>query len=125
MRRSAPLLAILTLAFGLAAAPRHLDSRTALSPDFVHFESAHVHPAVLTPSGGRLLVVNTPNDRLAVFDLMGARPVLRYDLPVGLEPVAVAAPSDSVVCTCTTPETRSYPSCACSPTTGSAFHRTT
>jgi YVTN family beta-propeller protein len=95
MRRSAPLLAILALAFGLAAAPRHLDSRTALSPDFVHFESAHVHPAVLTPSGGRLLVVNTPNDRLAVFDLMGARPVLRYDLPVGLEPVAVAAPSDS------------------------------
>jgi YVTN family beta-propeller protein len=50
---------------------------------------------VLTPSGGRLLVVNTPNDRLAVFDVTGAHPVLLYDVPVGLEPVAVAAPTDS------------------------------
>ena len=40
-------------------------------------------------------MVNTPNDRLAIFDVTGPRPVLTYDLPVGLEPVAVAARSDS------------------------------
>ena len=32
-------------------------------------------------------------DRLAVFGLAGSRPVLAFDLPVGLEPVAVARPS--------------------------------
>src|SRR2546425_6376363 len=95
MRRSIPVLAVAILAIGIASAPRHLDSRAALAPDFVHFESAHVHPAALTPSGDRLLVVNTPDGRLAVFDLTGASPVKVADLPVGLEPVAVAARSDS------------------------------
>jgi YVTN family beta-propeller protein len=94
MRHLAPLLALSILAVGLAIAPRHIASRTATSPDFVHFESGHVHPAALTPDGKRLLVVNTPNDRLAVFDVTGPQPVLLYDLPVGLEPVAVAARSD-------------------------------
>ena len=94
MRHLAPLLALSILAVGLAIAPRHIASRTATSPDFVHFESGHVHPAALTPDGKRLLVVNTHNDRLAVFDVTGPQPVLLYDLPVGLEPVAVAARSD-------------------------------
>ena len=69
MRRILPLLALAALVAGLAAAPRHLSSRAAVAPDFVHFESAHVHPAALTPSGNRLLVVNTPDNRLSVFDL--------------------------------------------------------
>ena len=73
------------------AFPRHVVSRTAISNDFVHFESAHVHPAVLTPDGTRLLVVNTPDDRLSVFDLTGAHPVRIAEIPVGLEPVSVAA----------------------------------
>ncbi len=95
MRRSIPLLVLAVLAIGIASAPRHLDSRAALAPDFVHFESAHVHPAALTPSGDRLLVVNTPDGRLAVFGLAGTRPVKVADIAVGLEPVAVAARSDS------------------------------
>lgn len=95
LRRLSPVLAVVALAFGLIAAPRHLVSRTATSPDFVHFESPHVHPAALTPSGDRLLVVNTPDNRLSVFDASGLLLARIAELPVGLEPVAVAARSDS------------------------------
>ena len=98
MRRLAPLLAGMILLAGLAAAPHRLVSRTQTSPDFVHFESAHVHPACLTPSGDRLLVVNTPDNRLSVFILAGAPPSASNriaEIPVGLEPVSVAALSDS------------------------------
>ncbi len=95
MRRILPVLVLAALVAGLSAAPRHLSSRAALAPDFVHFESAHVHPATLTPAGNRLLVVNTPDNRLSVFDVTGARPVRIAEIPVGLEPVAVACWSDS------------------------------
>ena len=97
MRRFTPILAAAILWAGIAAAPRHLVSRPHVSPDFVHFESAHVHPACLTPSGDRLLVVNTPDNRLSVFDL-SAGPLSASsriaEIPVGLEPVSVAARSD-------------------------------
>ncbi len=98
MRRLAPLLAGAILLAGLAAAPRHLSSRTQSAPDFVHFESAHVHPACLTPAGDRLLVVNTPDNRLTIFDLTAGPPSAANriaQIPVGLEPVSVAALSDS------------------------------
>jgi len=98
MRRIALLLSAVVLAVGLAAAPRHLISHTATNPDFVHFESGHVHPASLTPSGDRLLVVNTPDNRLSVFDLTQGPPSRNTriaEIPVGMEPVAVAALDDS------------------------------
>lgn len=90
IRRVALLLAVLVLGFGLAIAPSHLISSPASSPDFVHFESSHVHPAVMTPDGTRLLVVSTPDNRLSVFDLTGAKPQRIAEIPVGLEPVSVA-----------------------------------
>lgn len=96
MRRIALVLAALVLAAGLAAAPRHLQSRTTAGEDFVHFESAHVHPIALTPDGTRLLVVNTPDNRLSVFSLTGAEPQRIAEIPVGLEPVSVAALNDSI-----------------------------
>jgi DNA-binding beta-propeller fold protein YncE len=95
MRRTAPLLAVLVLALGLATWPRHLGSHTTGSPDFVHFESPHVHPICLTPDGSRLLVVNTADNRLSVFSLAGDAPVRVAEVPVGLEPVSVAALDDS------------------------------
>ena len=95
MRRIPWLLAVLALAFGIGAVPRNLISRPAVNPDFVHFESGQVRPLALTPSGDRLLAVNTPDNRLVVFDLTGGTPSKLYDLPVGLEPVSVAALSDS------------------------------
>ncbi|TMQ65335.1 MAG: hypothetical protein E6K78_07945 [Candidatus Eisenbacteria bacterium] len=94
MRRFGILLALVALGFGLAAVPRHLASQAALSPDFVHFESSHVHPLAMTPSGSRLLVVNTADNRLSVFDLTGSEPLRVAEVPVGLEPVSVAALSD-------------------------------
>ena len=95
IRRLAVPVAAMVLAAGIVAFPRHLISRTAFSSDFVHFESAHVHPAALTPSGTRLLVVNTPDNRLSVFDVTGPQPARIAEIPVGLEPVAVAAQDDN------------------------------
>lgn len=71
----------------------------ALKPagaDYVNFESSQVHPICLTPSGGRLLAVNTPDALLEVFavDPGGGLTPLR-PIPVGLEPVSVVARSDA------------------------------
>jgi YVTN family beta-propeller protein len=96
MRRIVQLAALGVLALGIGLAPGYLSSRTTSSPGFVHFESAHVRPAVLTPSGDRLLVVNTPDGQLRVFDVTGSHPVKVDDIPVGLEPVSVSCPNDSV-----------------------------
>jgi len=62
-----------------------------VNPDFVHFESSHVHPASMTPDGSKLLVVNTSDNRLSVFDLTTPLPTRIAEIPVGLEPVSVAA----------------------------------
>lgn len=58
---------------------------------FKNFESPQVHPLTLTPDGSRLLAVNSPDNRLAVFDLSSGSPKLVKEIPVGLEPVSVAA----------------------------------
>jgi DNA-binding beta-propeller fold protein YncE len=96
MRRISVLAAVGILAIGLGVAPFKLASHTLGSPPFVHFESPHVHPAVMTPAGNRLLVVNTPDGYLRVFDVTGSHPVAVDDVPVGLEPVSVSCADDSV-----------------------------
>jgi YVTN family beta-propeller protein len=63
-------------------------------PDFKNFESPQVHPLALTPDGTRLLAVNTADQRLCVFELIGELPKLVAEIPVGLEPVSVAARND-------------------------------
>lgn len=69
----------------------------ALARDFVTFESGAVRPLAIAPDGGRLFAVNTPDGRLEIFDLEGD--ALRHvaSVPVGLEPVAVAAPTPEEV----------------------------
>ncbi len=57
---------------------------------FVNFESQHVHPLALAADGNRLFAVNTPDNRLAVFDLSAGGATLAFEVPVGLEPVGVA-----------------------------------
>ena len=69
----------------------------ATDPSFVAFESGHVRPLVLSPDGKRLYAVNTPDNRLEVFDLQGAMLQHRFSIPVGLEPVAVAMPHTAEV----------------------------
>jgi YVTN family beta-propeller protein len=57
---------------------------------FKNFESPQVHPLSLTPDGTQLLAVNSPDNRLSVFDLTNGTPKLVKEIPVGLEPVSVA-----------------------------------
>jgi YVTN family beta-propeller protein len=62
---------------------------------FKNFESPQIHPLALTPDGTRLLAVNSPNATLSVFQLTGGGPpLLTAEIPVGLEPVSVAARSN-------------------------------
>src|ERR1700730_4392908 len=73
--------------------PRVVIAET-LPSGFKSFESPQVHPLALTPDGTRLLAVNTPDNRLSVFQLTGEAPALVAEIPVGLEPVSVAARND-------------------------------
>ena len=73
--------------------PRVVIAET-LPSDFKSFESPQVHPLAVTPDGTRLLAVNTPDHRLSVFQLTGEAPALVAEIPVGLEPVSVAARND-------------------------------
>jgi YVTN family beta-propeller protein len=61
---------------------------------FKNFESPQIHPLALTPDRTRLLSVNSPDNRLSIFDLTGDLPRLIAEIPVGLEPVSVAARND-------------------------------
>ncbi|MBL8202380.1 MAG: hypothetical protein JNK40_15540 [Chromatiales bacterium] len=57
---------------------------------FVAFESGQVRPLALTADGARLLAVNTPDNRLEIFDILSGGLRHAASVPVGLEPVAVA-----------------------------------
>lgn len=58
--------------------------------NFVNFEGKQVSPVRLSPDGTRLFAVNTPDNRLSVFDVsVPGNPVLIAEIPVGLEPVSV------------------------------------
>lgn len=88
-----------TQALSLCAVASLLAAFTAAaqSPAFITFDSAHVRPLALSPDGTRLFAVNTPDNRLEVFSVTSAGLSLIAEVPVGLEPVAVAARSNSEV----------------------------
>ncbi|MEE2887083.1 MAG: beta-propeller fold lactonase family protein, partial [Planctomycetota bacterium] len=57
---------------------------------FVNFESPSIHPISVSADGQRLLVVNTPDNRLAIYSLaQPGQPVLLREVFVGIEPVSV------------------------------------
>ncbi len=64
---------------------------------FVNFESGHVRPLALSPDGSRLFAVNTPDNRLAIYNVSAGGLTLAAEVPVGLEPVAVAARTNTEV----------------------------
>lgn len=66
-------------------------STTAAQGSFINWESPHVHPLEITPDGSRLLAVNTPDDRLEIFDATGDELLLLRPIPVGIDPVSVRA----------------------------------
>ena len=58
---------------------------------FVAFESGHVRPVTLSPDGSQLFVVNTPDNTLEIFDVGVGGLSFAGSVPVGMEPVSVAA----------------------------------
>ena len=80
-------LLVLLFAAGVASA----------QTDFLTFESGQVRPLALSPDGSRLFAVNTPDNRLEVFDVVGGNLTHAVSIPVGMEPVAVAARTDTEV----------------------------
>jgi DNA-binding beta-propeller fold protein YncE len=80
------LAALATIAFAAAA-----------QAGFVNFESGHVRPLALSPDGSRLFAVNTPDGRLEIYGVGAGGLTLQAEVPVGLEPVAVAARSNTEV----------------------------
>ncbi|KYG07919.1 hypothetical protein BE21_26565 [Sorangium cellulosum] len=72
-------------------------SAPSLAGSTTLFESGQVRPLALSPSGNLLFALNTPDGRLEVFRVRDGALVHRSSIPVGLEPVAVAARSDTEV----------------------------
>jgi YVTN family beta-propeller protein len=76
-----PVVCLLLSFFGVA---------TASAQSFVNFEGKQTSPVRLSPDGSRLFAVNTPDNRLSVFDVSNPQnPILIAEIPVGLEPVSV------------------------------------
>jgi DNA-binding beta-propeller fold protein YncE len=86
MRRT---LMVLGLALGVAA--------SAAAQSFTNFESGHVRPLALSPDGSRLFAVNTPDNRLEIYTVGAGTLTLAAEVQVGLEPVAVAARTNTEV----------------------------
>ncbi len=71
----------------------------AQDSDFVTFESGHVRPLALSESGDLLYAVNTPDNRLEIYDVSNpGLPIFLSEIFVGLEPVAVVASGDEKAC---------------------------
>jgi len=64
---------------------------TTSPSSFVTFESGQVRPLALSADGKTLYVVNTPDNRLEIFKITATALVHQSSVPVGMEPVSVAA----------------------------------
>jgi YVTN family beta-propeller protein len=72
-------------------------SASSAGPSFIEFESGPVRPVAISPDGNTLFSVNIPNGTLEVYSLTSGMPAFEYRVPVGLEPVAVAARTNTEV----------------------------
>jgi DNA-binding beta-propeller fold protein YncE len=86
------LVAILPVGAGGTA-----ELKSAQAGDFTLFESGQVRPLAMSPDKQLLFAVNTPDNRLEVFRIQGNQLVRTTSIPVGVEPVAVAARTDREV----------------------------
>jgi DNA-binding beta-propeller fold protein YncE len=99
---------ILSVAGLMACGPSHGEDTSALDSEapptaasqekiqsaprpFTLFESGQVRPLAMSPDGSRLFAVNTPDNRVEIFDIEPSGLEHRASVVVGLEPVAVAA----------------------------------
>jgi DNA-binding beta-propeller fold protein YncE len=72
-------------------AERQAPPAAVTSPSFLEFETGQVRPIALSPDGTRLFAVNTPNGSLEIFNVTDGGLAFAARVPVGMEPVAVAA----------------------------------
>jgi YVTN family beta-propeller protein len=84
-----------SLAISVLAALTAAVATTAAA--FVTFESGQVRPLALSPDGSRLFALDTPDARLEIFAVDGGALTHLASVQVGLEPVAVAARTDTEV----------------------------
>src|SRR5258707_6181894 len=75
----------------LLSAPLLAGSARAAPPNFIEFESGHVRPIAMSPSGTQLFAVNTPNDTLEIFNVTPQGLVFQARVAVGFESAAAAA----------------------------------
>lgn len=69
----------------------------AQAGSYTLFESGQVRPLAMSPNGDYLYAVNTPDNRLEIFQIKNDGLTLIDSVPVGLEPVAVAARNNNEV----------------------------
>jgi DNA-binding beta-propeller fold protein YncE len=90
---SRPVLPLAVLVALVALAP----ASPVAAQSFVNFETGQVRPLAISPDQSRLFAVNTPDNQLEIFDIGAAGLTHTGSVPVGLEPIAVAAKSDAEV----------------------------
>jgi DNA-binding beta-propeller fold protein YncE len=95
MRLVLRLAAVCLAAVCLAAAG--LPGAALAQQSFTAFESGPVRPLALSPDGTRLFAVNIPDNRLEIFRVGSGGIAREASVPVGLEPVAVAARTNTEV----------------------------
>ena len=66
-------------------------------PDYTLFEAGQVRPVAMSPDRTKLFAVNTPNATLEIFEVGEDGLSFAGAVPVGLEPVALAARNDAEV----------------------------
>jgi len=94
--RDVAVMVLRAVVLGAVVIPTLAPSIRAAEP-FTAFESGHVRPLALSPDGTRLFAVNTPDNRLEIYEVAVGELTHIGSIPVGLEPVAVAARTDTEV----------------------------
>src|SRR3954465_3392554 len=72
-------------------------AKASSSSSYTLFESGQVRPLAMSPDKQHLFAVNTPDNRLEIFRVQSNRLIHTASIPVGVEPVAVAARTDHEV----------------------------
>ena len=72
-------------------------SSSSSPPNFIEFESGQVRPLAMSPDGTKLFAVNTPDGTLEIFSIGSGGLTQTAHIPVGMEPVAVAARNNNEV----------------------------
>lgn len=96
-RRFSVLFSMALLAGVACDAPQPASPQRDVINGFINFETIPTRAVALSPDGTRLFATNVPDGRLAIFGVTPQGLTLQAEVPVGLDPIAVAARNDSEV----------------------------